>query len=109
LNAKHDALISAKINESAASHAWWETVILSLTVTGRHSGIVASDLSFLRKTHPALWAAVSSCGSPSCFAAGAGIVSHYLAESVAYKPLLEPFTDEAEIAMEMGLWEAKHA
>lgn len=82
-----------EIEIAQVGHAWWETVAIELMATARRRGswIVPADLEAVLSTELPLLSALSGATLEMVPPEGAGLVSHWLAESMVGTGIPEPW------------------
>jgi hypothetical protein len=95
------------IDTIGSKHAYENTVIYAILDRARaKSGVFKeSDMAYIKKLDRNMWYGMSNCGRKRFLVEGAGIMSHFFAERVGGRALIEPYLDQACEGIENYLYE----
>lgn len=81
----------------AADHAYVQTVFISLLIWARSRiGVIPpAEYVWLKPVNRPFWYVISGVGSRVAWPESSGVVSHWKAEVLKGKPIIDPHTDEA--------------
>ena len=102
-----DPKVRKIIDTIGSKHAYENTVIYAMLDRARAKGGVFKehDMLYIKKLDRHMWYGLNNCGRKRFHTEGAGIMSHYFAERVANRALIEPYLDPACEGVENYLYE----
>jgi hypothetical protein len=102
-----DAKVRKVIDTIGSKHAYENTVIYAMLDRARAKGGVLKehDMAYIKKLDRNMWYGMNNCGRKRFHTEGAGIMSHYFAERVSNRSLIEPYLDPACEGIENYLYE----
>ncbi|MDW9481886.1 hypothetical protein GOB57_24875 [Sinorhizobium meliloti] len=85
------------IDTIGSKHAYENTVIYAMLDRARAKGGVFKehDMAYIKKLDRHMWYGMNNCGRKRFHTEGAGIMSHYFAERISNRALIEPYLDPA--------------
>ena len=94
---KDNKKVTRIIDAIASKHAYENTVIYAMLDRARAKGGVLkeSDMAYIKKLDRDMWYGLNNCGRKRFHTAGAGIISHYFAERIVNRALIEPHVSPA--------------
>ncbi len=97
----NDPKLGGLLGPILAKHAWRTTAILGVLQWARNGGGVLAPAQFLwlRAEDRALWYPLNNLGRRAYHSEGAGAIAHYMAETIAKKPLPIPRVDTAIVTV----------
>lgn len=95
------------IDTIGSKHAYENTVIYAMLDRARAKGGVFKehDMAYIKKLDRNMWYGMNNCGRKRFHTEGAGIMSHYFAERISNRALIEPYLDPACEGVENYLYE----
>ncbi len=102
-----DAKARKIIDTTGSKHAYENTVIYAMLDRARAKGGVLKehDMAYIKKLDRNMWYGLNNCGRKRFHTEGAGIISHYFAERITNRPMIEPYMDSACDGVENYLFE----
>jgi hypothetical protein len=102
-----DPKVRKIIDTIGSKHAYENTVIYAMLDRARAKGGVFKehDMAYIKKLDRHMWYGMNNCGRKRFHTEGAGIMSHYFAERVSNRALIEPYLDPACEGVENYLYE----
>jgi hypothetical protein len=102
-----DPKVRKVIDTIGSKHAYENTVIYAVLDRSRAKGGVFKehDMAYIKKLDRNMWYGMNNCGRKRFHTEGAGIMSHYFAERISNRSLIEPYLDPACEGIENYLYE----
>lgn len=102
-----DPKVRKIIDTTGSKHAYENTVIYAMLDRARAKGGVFKehDMAYIKKLDRHMWYGLNNCGRKRFHTEGAGIMSHFFAERIANRSLIEPYLDPACEGVENYLFE----
>ncbi|MBY3155282.1 hypothetical protein HFO56_23450 [Rhizobium laguerreae] len=102
-----DPKVRKVIDTIGSKHAYENTVIYAMLDRARAKGGVFKehDMAYIKKLDRNMWYGMNNCGRKRFHTEGAGIMSHYFAERISNRALIEPYLDPACEGVENYLYE----
>ena len=97
---------SKKVAKIISLHGYVTTVLASMLVGARESGVLAtSEFIWLKPLDRRMWYMLNSVGRPTAVAEISGAFAHWLAEKKLGLPLMVPMVEEAVRGLELAISE----
>ena len=107
LLAKH--LSSKKVASILGAHRYLTTLMMSLLLAARESGVLAtSEFIWLKALDRRMWYVLNTVGRPTAVAEVCGVFAHWLAETRLGIALVMPMVDEAIAGLEIAINEVAY-
>jgi intracellular multiplication protein IcmP len=102
-----DAKVRKIIDTVGSKHAYENTVVYAMLDRARAKGGVLKehDMLYIKRLDRHMWYGLNNCGRKRFLIEGAGILSHFFAERIANRALIEPYLDPACEGVEHYLYE----
>jgi len=102
-----NARVRKVIETIGSKHAYENTVIYAMLDRARAKGGVLKehDMLYIKNIDRNMWYGMNNCGRKRFHTEGAGIMSHYFAERIVNRALIEPYLDPAIDGVENYLFE----
>lgn len=104
---KDDKDILKVVKAIGNKHAYENTVVYAMLDRARaNTGVLKEhDMAYIKKIDRNMWYGMNNCGRKRFHTEGSGIMSHYFAERVMNRALVEPNLDGAIDGIENYMWE----
>lgn len=102
-----DARARKVIDTIGSKHAYENTVIYAMLDRARAKGGVLKehDMAYIKKLDRHMWYGMNNCGRKRFHTEGSGIISHFFAERISNRALIEPYLDPACEGVENYMYE----
>ena len=102
----HKHVNSKKVAKIVGLHGYITTVLASMLIGARESGVLATaEFIWLKPVDRRMWYMLNSVGRPTAVAEISGAFAHWLAEKKLGLPLIVPMVEEAVRGLELAVSE----